>query len=192
MYAKQRRFKRGTKNVLFVQFWALSLKKYCRIWNQHLRISQNAKFYQKIKIFKFGTKKSLFSTFSDQTLKKNYIWNQHPQTCKKVSRAKQNVWILELWMPYLCNLGCNFEKFRVKIKTLKFETKNVLLSIFTLKIWKNDCHIWNQHPRICRNAKNCAKQKNKINFGTKIALFGFITFEISIFEFAKMESFMQC
>ena len=109
-----------------------------------------------------GQRNLFFRHFQTKLLKKNYIWNQHSQTCKKVSRAKQNVWILELWMPYLCNLGCNFEKFRVKIKTLKFETKNVLLSIFTIKIWKNDCHIWNQHPRICRNAKNCAKQRKKL------------------------------
>ena len=45
-----------------------------------------------------------------------------------------------------------------------------------------------------------AKQKNKINFGTKIALFGYfglqvwksiVIFEISILEFVKMQSFVQ-
>ena len=121
-----------------------------------------------------GQRNLFFRHFQTKLLKKNYIWNQHPQTCKKVSRAKQNVWILELWMPYLCNLGCNFEKFRVKIKTLKFETKNVLLSIFTLKIWKNDCHIWNQHPRIYRNAKKLCETKKKTNFGPKLPYFGIL------------------
>ena len=50
----------GNKNVLFVEFWALSLKNYCHIWNQHLRISQNTKLRLKVKIFKFGTKYALF------------------------------------------------------------------------------------------------------------------------------------
>ena len=46
---------------------------------------------------------------------------------------------------------------------LKFETKIVLLSILDQKLGKNNCDIWNQHPRICRNAKNCTKQrKNQI------------------------------
>ena len=32
------------------------------------------------------------------------------------------------------------------------------LRISRLKIGKNDRDIWNWHPRIYRNAKNCAKQ----------------------------------
>ena len=52
----------------------------------------------------------------------------------------------------------------------------MLLAKKKKKIRKNHGDIWNQHPRICRNAKNCAKQKNKINFGTKIALFGYKAF----------------
>ena len=35
----------------------------------------------------------------------------------------------------------------------------MLLGIFRLKIGKNDCDIWNYHPRIYRNAKQCTKQK---------------------------------
>ena len=64
----------------------------------------------------------------------------------------------------------SLKTFYAKIKILKFETKNVLLGIFRLRIGKNDCDIWNQHPKICRNAKNCANQsKNK--FLIKNALF---------------------
>ena len=48
--------------------------------------------------------------------------------------------------------------FHAKIKVLEFETKNVLLGIFSLKLRKNDCDIWNQHPRI---AKNCACKTKK-------------------------------
>ena len=40
----------------------------------------------------------------------------------------------------------SFKKFCAKIKTLKFETK------IETKI---------RHPKICRNAQNCAKQKKK-------------------------------
>ena len=36
---------------------------------------------------------------------------------------------------------------------------------------KNYFDIWNQHPRICRNAKKSAKQK-KIEFGTKMQYLG--------------------
>ena len=55
----------------------------------------------------------------------------------------------------------SLKKFPAKIKILEFETKNVLLVIFRLKIGKNDCDILNQHPGICQNTKNCAKQKQK-------------------------------
>ena len=33
--------------------------------------------------------------------------------------------------------------------------------------------MWNQHPRICRNVKNCAKQK-KMEFGTKMPYLGIL------------------
>ena len=42
---------------------------------------------------------------------------------------------------------------------------------------KNDCDIWNQHPRICRNAKNCTKQKQtnkKSNLGPKMPCLGIL------------------
>ena len=38
-------------------------KDYCRIWNQHLQICQNAMFHVKWKKIKFGTKISLFGFF---------------------------------------------------------------------------------------------------------------------------------
>ena len=38
-------------------------KNYCRIWNQHLQICQNAKFHVKWKKIKFGTKIALFGFF---------------------------------------------------------------------------------------------------------------------------------
>ena len=46
------------------------------------------------------------------------------------------------------------------------------MGIFKLRIeQKNDCDIWYQLPKICRKAKNCAKQR-KNKFWTKNVLFG--------------------
>ena len=45
------------------------------------------------------------------------------------------------------------------------------MGTFKLKIGKNDCHIWNKHPRICRKAKNRAKE-TKIIFGSKVLYLG--------------------
>ena len=42
-------------------------KNYCRIWNQHPRIFLIAKFLEKMKMFKFGTKNALFCYFSAGT-----------------------------------------------------------------------------------------------------------------------------
>ena len=87
-----------TKNALFGYFWARIFKRYCRIWNRTLifvkfnKIYKNclnchhpqtcliAKFCKKTKMPKFVTKKALFGSFCDRTLK-NYchIWNQHSQ-----------------------------------------------------------------------------------------------------------------
>ena len=72
----------GTKNALFVYFWASILKNYCHIWNQHPQICLIAKFCEETKMLKFGTKNALFGYFWARILK-NYchIWNHHPQIC---------------------------------------------------------------------------------------------------------------
>ena len=68
----------ATKSPLFGDFLARIFKNYCHIWNQHLRISVIAKFWEEKKMPKFGTKKALFRYFGTRTLE-NYchIWNQH-------------------------------------------------------------------------------------------------------------------
>ena len=53
----------------------------------------------------------------------------------------------------------------------KFGTKNALFAYFWAKIFKNYCHIWNQHPQICLLAKFSEKTKTP-RFGTKNAWFG--------------------
>ena len=76
-----------------------------------LKISENAKFRAKIKIFKFATKNALFSIFFRlKSLNKSYNWNQYSQTCEKASRATQKVSILELRMPYLYYFGLKVYK----------------------------------------------------------------------------------
>ena len=51
--------------------------------------------------------------------------------------------------------------------------KNDFQGIFRLKIGKSDCGNWNQHPRICRNAKICEKKKKTI-LGPKLPYLGIL------------------
>ena len=53
----------GTKSALLGCFWAIVLKKYCHISNQHLRISVIAKFCEETKRPKCKTKNALFVYF---------------------------------------------------------------------------------------------------------------------------------
>ena len=75
------------QNLLIWLFWAVSLKKYCHIWNQHLWICQHAKFRAKLKILSFGTKNAWFKWMPDfsANLKENYchILNQQPLISRK-------------------------------------------------------------------------------------------------------------
>ena len=73
-----------------------------------------------------------------------------------------------------------------KQKILKFQTKNVMLGIFRLKIGKNDCDIWNHSPRFCRNAKNGAKLKKKAKLGPKMFYLGVLGC-----KFEKILSYFQ-
>ena len=149
----------GAKCALFGYFLARILKNYCRIWNQHLRISVIVKFCEETKIPKFGTKNDLLGIFDQEcviwvflgkNVLKNYchIWNQCPQICL-------------------------FEKFHAKTKMPKFGTKNTLFGYFWAGIWKRYYHIWNQHSRrICLIAKYREIMKTP-KIGIKSALFGY-------------------
>ena len=50
----------GTRNALFVYFWAKILENYYHIWKQHPLISLIAKFRENTKMAKFETKTVLF------------------------------------------------------------------------------------------------------------------------------------
>ena len=84
----------GTKNdllgifdqecVIWVFLGKNVLKDYCHIWNQHPQICLFAKFHEKEKISKSGTKNTLFWYFWARILKNyRHIWNQHSQICRK-------------------------------------------------------------------------------------------------------------
>ena len=133
-------------------------KDYCHVWNQHLQICLFAKFHEKTKMPKSGTKNAWFR-YSWAGIWKQFchIWNQHPRICL-------------------------IAKFRGKTKIPKFVTKNALfgyfwpkmpyLCVFWARILKNYIHVWNQHPQICLTAKFCEKTKIP-KFETKNALFGY-------------------
>ena len=60
----------------------------------------------------------------------------------------------------------------------KFCTRNLLFRYFWNAIWKQYCHIWNQHPRICLIAKFCERMsKFCLNFGLKLHYFGIFGLE---------------
>ena len=64
-----------------------------------------------------------------------------------------------------CNISC-------KKNFFKFRTKFILFWYFWARIWKQYCHIWNQHLRVCQTAK--FREKMKIpRFVTKNVLFGY-------------------
>ena len=82
--SKTTTIKATTKNMteiaLFGYFWGRILENYNYIWNQHPQICLLAKFCEKTKIPKFGTKNAFFSYFWARIFKNyGHIWNQHPQ-----------------------------------------------------------------------------------------------------------------
>ena len=73
-------------------------------------------------------------------------------------------------IPRLESTGSNFRNRKVSCKkNLKAQDQNCLIWVFQGEVWKNCCHIWNQHPRACQNAKFHVNRE-KIEFGTKKVL----------------------
>ena len=114
---------------------------YCKVWCKKTPL-------------KFGTANVWFGYFWAWIWKYYcHIWNQH------------------ILLSYLKSAPriCLIAKFRIKTKMPKFRTKNALFVYFWTVIWKNYCHIWNQHLRICLSVKFCEKMKMS-KFLTKNAL----------------------
>ena len=67
---------------------------FCDIWNRHPQTCLIAKFFEKTKLLKFGTKNTLFGYFWARILKNYYHFcNQHPQICQKwVSYSYSEFW----------------------------------------------------------------------------------------------------
>ena len=87
-----------------------------------------------------------------------------------------------------------------KQKIFKFQTINVLLGIFGLKIGKNDCDIWNQSPPLdfAEMQKLVQNKLKKQIWDLKclIWVFGVVTLKkychiFSILKFVKLQSFVQ-
>ena len=80
--------------------------------------------------------------------------------------------ILKTVSSYLKSAPSNFAncKFCEKTKIPKFGTKNALFENFRTGIWKQYCHIWNQHLRISIIAKFDEKTKMPIFVTKKLCL----------------------
>ena len=71
-FAKKKKKKKSLNlgpNALFKYLWARIFKNYCHISNQRPQSSQIAKFFEKTKMPKFGTKNALFQYFWARILK---------------------------------------------------------------------------------------------------------------------------
>ena len=58
-----------------------------------------------------------------------------------------------------------------------FGTKNALIGYFWARIFKNYCHILNQHPQICLIVKFCKKTQKYLNLGPKMPYLGIFWLE---------------
>ena len=84
-------------------------------------------------------------------------------------------WHLKIILSYLKSAPSNFVNYKISWKNrnrLNRGPKNALFGYFWTRTFKNYCHIWNQHPRICLVAKFCEKTKLPKS-GTKNILFGY-------------------
>ena len=67
--------------------------------------------------------------------------------------------------------------FQQNEKALNFGTKIALLRFYCVVILRSYSHIWNQHPRICQNAKFPLNIKI-LKFGTKMPYLGVFRLQI--------------
>ena len=86
---KKKRLNLGLKMPYFIlgYFWARILKIYCHIWNQHPRTCLIAKFREKMKMPKFGTKNALFGYLWDRILKNFVIFKISTQNLSNTCQA---------------------------------------------------------------------------------------------------------
>ena len=140
-------------------FWAGIWKQYCHIWNRHPRICLIAKFREKSKILKFGTKNAWFGYFGDRILKSYcHIWNQH------------------LRISVIANFCEETKIWGQKCLIWVFLTKNGLFWYFWALILKKLLSCLKSAPSNLWNCKNSRKNK-KINLWQKMADLGILGIE---------------
>ena len=108
-----------------------------------------------------------------------FIWNQRSGIClianfdAKMEILKFGTKKAFLWAFFGLEFqrGIQERKFHAAIKMLKSRKKNALFWYFWAGIWKNYCHIWNHHCRICVIVNFDPKWKS-LNLGSKMLLFG--------------------
>ena len=127
-----------TKIALFGNFRAGIWKIYFHIcYQQPASILLKCKVSCKTKNFEFGTKNILLLGYFYTRIWKTIVIFKFVIIFKFVK----------------------MQSFMLEKRNFKFETKIVLSGNFWTGIWKNYCRIWNQHARICQNAKFYVKQK---------------------------------
>ena len=139
------------KSALFAYFWARILKKYCHIWNQHLQIIIIVKFSKKQKCLNLRPKMPHLGIFDQKCL----IWVFLGKIFRKTIVIFEISTLKFVYLQY----------FTKKQKCLNLD-QNAWFGYFWAGIWKQYCHIWNQHPRICLVAKFRGKTKMP-KFGMK-------------------------
>ena len=112
---------------------------------------QNTKFCTQIKTLNFGPKRSFLCIFRLKFEKASVIFEISTLKFIQIPKIEKN------------NNNDNSNNIKWNQKCLFW--------VFLPVNLKNYCYIWNQHPRICRNAKNCSKQK-KANLGPKMLYLG--------------------
>ena len=151
-------------------------KNYCFFWNLYRWVFQYPTFHTKITVPTFSTNIALFKCFWTEIWEKNlfYIWNQHSQILLKA-------------------------KFCLKTKILKLRTKNELWN----QMWKNCVIIKTSALEFfqLQAMKSEKRKKEKLkNLELKmlyLSIFGLkfekniAIFEISILEFALLQSLLQ-
>ena len=153
----------GPRNTLVGYFWAGTWKQYYYIWDQQHQICLIAKFREKAKISKFGSKNAMNKNALMIILTKNvllgyfwaWIWKRHVVICE--------ISVLEFAL--LQSLVQKFKSLNLTPKCLFW-----VFYLFWSGIWKQYSHIWNQHPRICLIVK--IRKKTKVSkFGLKMPYF---------------------
>ena len=148
----------------------ITLKNYCHIWNQQLRIYLIAKFCEETKMAKFGIKNALWVLgiwYGYGYLVNGYFW-------AGILQNYCHIWNQQLQI-------CLIAKFCEETKITTFGIKNAIFGYFWPRFLKHYRLVRNQHLRISVTAKFCEETKMPKS-GTKNQ--AFLVPDLRIFIFA--------